>query len=406
MITKQGLKMDESTLVETPKAEPLRSTFAHVDMIEHRLRATAALLSVSENTLRTMLVESGIEVRRANEENPAAPAIRIFDLPNVFKIAEWRRNKKLSKTTDRKKPVVIAIEIIKGGTAKSTSAAEIGVQLQLLGLKTLMLDIDIQANLTQLMGYEADLSADEAGMNNLTQDAIVHGTFATICIPFAERKKLTIDAGTVIKYPFGPSGPAIIPSDTFFGDLERALEKSTARELTFKRFFEASMRGEVPGLNVSDFDVIIFDCPPSISLVSTNAIAAADIIVAPVRMESFAVKGLSRLVSEMNALSDAYKGQLRIGEMIVLPTFYSTNVRRIGRMHDKLNTYRENLSPQSIDQSEEFPKSIELYLPLTLTKPTCEAVKQYRVFVDHLVKKIQAINKAKDQTEAKSAQMP
>lgn len=397
--------MDELTVVESPaKNEPPRPTFAHVDMIEHRLRATAALLSVSENTLRTMLAESGIEVRRANEENPAAPAIRIFDLPSIFKIAEWRRNKKLAKTPDRKKPVVIAIEIIKGGTAKSTSAAEIGVQLQLLGYKTMLLDIDIQANLTQLMGYEADLSEDEAEINNLTQEAIVSGTFATICAPFAERKPLTVDVKTVIKYPFGPSGPAVIPSDTFFGDLERALEKSTARELTFKRFFDASMRGEIPGLNVSDFDVIIFDCPPSISLVSTNAIAAADIIVAPVRMESFAVKGLSRLVSEMNALSDAYKGQLKIGEMIVLPTFYSTNVRRIGRMHDKLNMYRDNLSPQSIDQSEEFPKSIELYLPLTLTKPTCDAVKQYRVFVDHLVKKIQAISKSKDQTESKSAQ--
>ena len=404
--------MDEATQMETPpvtelppKAEP-RSTFAHVNAIEHRLKATAALLSVSENTLRTMLTESGIEVRRANEVNPAAPAIRIFDLPSIFKLAEWRRNKKVGKATEGKKPVVIAIEIIKGGTAKSTSCAEIGVQLQLLGFKTLLLDIDIQANLTQLMGYEADLSADEAAAHNLTQEAIVHGTFATICAPFAERRPLTVDASSVIKYPFGPFGPAVIPSDTFFGDLERAIEKSAGpRELTFKRFFEASMRGEVPGLNVADFDVILFDCPPSISLVSTNAIAAADIIVAPVRMESFAVKGLSRLVSEMNALTEAYRGQIKIGEMIVLPTFYSTNVLRIGRMHDKLNMYRENLSPQSIDQSEEFPKSIELYLPLTLLKPTCDAVKQYRVFVDHLVKKIQAITKVKVLAESKVAQI-
>jgi len=397
--------MEDSMIDEAPlSVVPLRSTYAFVDNFQHRLKATAALLSISENTLRTTLSESGIEVRRANETNPTAPAIRIFDLPTIFKIAEWRRNKKLTKTAEGKKPIIIAVEIIKGGTAKSTTAAEVGVQLQLLGLKVAAFDLDIQSNLSQLLGYEADLSAEEAEANGLTQEAIVHGTFATICAPFIDREAPTVDARTIIKYPFGPSGPALIPSDTYFGDLERTIEKSRGpRELTFKRFFEASARGEVPGLNAADFDVLILDCPPSISMISTNAIAAADIIVAPVRMESFAVKGLSRLVSEMNALGKAYKGHIKIGEMLVLPTFFSTSVGRTGRMYDKLKMYRENLSPISISTSEEFPKSIELYLPLTLTKPTCNAVKEYRLFVDHLVKMMQAIAKSKDQSDIAAA---
>lgn len=395
--------MDVTSSSETPIAT-LRSTYAYVDSVQHRLRATAALLSISENTLRTTLTDSGIEVRRANQDNPAAPAIRLFDLPTIFKIAEWRRNRKLSKPLEGKNPVVIAFEIIKGGTGKTSCSSEVGVQLQLQGLKVLLIDVDIQANLTQLLGYESDLEAHEADANGLTQDAIVNGTFATICAPFVDRQAQKVDARSIIKYPFGPAGPALIPSDTFFGDLERSIEKcSGPRELTFKRFFEASIRGEVEGLNVSDFDCVIFDCPPSISFVSTNAIAAADIIVAPVRMESFSVKGLSRLVGEMNALSASYKGHLKIGELVVLPTFYMNNIRRIGRMNDRLNTYRDNLSPVSITQSEEFPKSIELYMPLTLTKPTCEPVKEYRVFVDFLIKKIYSISKVKDQPEHRAS---
>ena len=377
-------------------AEDLRSTFAYISQVEHRLKSTAALLSISENTLRTTLAESGIEVRRANHDNPTAPAVRLFDLPSIFEIAEWRRNKKLVKGIEGKKPIIIAVEIIKGGTAKSTTACEVGVQLQLQGLKVLLIDIDIQANLTQLMGYEADLLASEAAGYGLTQEAIVNGTFANICAPFADRQAPRVDARTIIKYPFGRSGPAIIPSDTNFGDLEQSIAKSTGpRELTFRQFFEASVAGKVPGLNVADYDVVLIDCPPSVSFVSTNAIAAADIIIAPVKMESFAVKGLSKLVTEMNWLVDAYKGAIKTAELVILPTYYSMNVPRVGRMQERLNTYRDNLAPCSISQSEEFPKSIESYMPLTLTKPSCQPVKEYRLFVDFLIKKIHSVAKAR-----------
>ena len=382
----------------------LRTTYAYLSKIEHRLKSAAALLSVSENTLRTTLTESEIEIRRANQDNPNAPAVRLFDLPTIFAIAEYRRTKKLSKSLEGKKPVIIAVEIIKGGTAKSTTACEVGVQLQLQGLKVLLIDIDIQANLTQLMGYEADLSEEEAEAYDLSEEAIVKGTFATICAPLVDRQARTVDANTVIKYPFGPSGPALIPSDTYFGDLEQSIAKSTGpRELFFQRVFNESMAGRLPGLDISDFDVVIFDCPPSVSFVATNAIAAADIIVAPVKMESFSVKGLSKLVSEMNSLASVYPNNIKNAELVILPTYYSTNLPRVGRMQERLSQYRDHISPSSISQSEEFPKAIEMYLPLTLTKPTCQPVKEYRMFVDYLIKKIQTVSKAKEQADARTA---
>lgn len=384
--------------------DQLRPTFAYVSGVEHRLKSAAALLGISENTLRTTLTESGIEVRRANQENPNAPAVRLFDLQTIFAIAEYRRTKKLTKGPEGKKPIVIAVEIIKGGTAKTTTTCEVAIQLQLQGLKVLVIDIDIQANLTQLMGYEADLSEDEAESFGLTKEAIVNGTFATICAPVIERNARPVDASAVIKYPFGPSGPALIPSDTYFGDLENSIAKSSGpRELVFQRFFSESIAGRVPGLNVSDFDVVLFDCPPNVSFVATNAIACADIIVAPVKMESFSVKGLSKLVSEMNLLASTYPSNVSNPELVILPTYFSTNLPRVGRMQEKLAQYRDFTSPSSISQSEEFPKAIENYLPLTLTKPTCQPVKEYRMFVDFLIKKIFAVSKAKDLGNTKAA---
>ncbi len=374
----------------------LRPTYAYIGVVEHRLKSAAALLGVSENTLRTTLSESGIEVRRANHDNPNAPAVRLFDLPTIFQIADYRRAKKLTKGPEGKKPIVIAIEIIKGGTGKTTTAAEVAVQLQLQGLKVLGIDIDIQANFTQLMGYEADLTEDEAALYGLTEEAIVNGTFATICGPFIERNGRPVDAKAIIKYPFGPSGPAIIPADTFFSDLEHDISKTGGkRELVFQKFFKESLAGNVPGLNVGDFDVVLFDCPPNISFVATNALASADIVIAPVKMESFSVKGLSRLIGEVHTLKTEYGNEVKDPELVILPTYYSTNLPRVGRMQEKLSQYRANTSPVSISQSEEFPKSTDNYMPLTVIKPTCQPVKEYRMFVDHLIKKINEVSKAR-----------
>ena len=374
----------------------LRPTYAYIGAVEHRLKSAAALLGVSENTLRTTLSESGIEVRRANHDNPNAPAVRLFDLPTIFQIADYRRAKKLTKGPEGKKPIVIAIEIIKGGTGKTTTAAEVAVQLQLQGLKVLGIDIDIQANFTQLMGYEADLTEDEAALYGLTEEAIVNGTFATICGPFIERNGRPVDAKAIIKYPFGPSGPAIIPADTFFSDLEHDISKTGGkRELVFQKFFKESLAGNVPGLNVGDFDVVLFDCPPNISFVATNALASADIVIAPVKMESFSVKGLSRLIGEVHTLKTEYGNEVKDPELVILPTYYSTNLPRVGRMQEKLSQYRANTSPVSISQSEEFPKSTDNYMPLTVIKPTCQPVKEYRMFVDHLIKKINEVSKAR-----------
>ncbi len=374
----------------------LRSTYAYIGNVEHRLKSAAALLSISENTLRTTLAESGIEVRRANQDNPSAPAVRLFDLATIFQIAQYRRSKKLVKAPDGKKPVVIAIEIIKGGTGKTTTAAEVAVQLSLQGLKVLGIDIDIQANFSQLMGYEPDLTEDEAAQYDLTSDAIVNGTFATICAPLLDRNARSVDAKSIIKYPFGPSGPAIIPADTYFSDLEHDISKSGGkRELVFQKFFKESLAGNTNGLNVGDFDVVLFDCPPNISFVATNALACADIVIAPVKMESFSVKGLSRLVGEINTLKTEYGTELKEPELVILPTCFSTNLPRVGRMQEKLALYRANTSPISISQSEEFPKSTDNYMPLTVIKPTCQPVKEYRMFVDHLVKKILEVSKVR-----------
>lgn len=364
----------------------MRSTFALQDDVIYRLKAAASLLHVSENTLRNHLRESGMEIQRANRKNPASPAVRLFSIGDVFRLAQWRREQDLVKKLGSS-PVIIAVDLIKGGVGKSTTTCELGIQLALQGYRVLMIDLDVQSNLTQLMGYESDLTLDEAEEHGLSKEAIVDGTFATVCTQYMESKNGRTkmkDVSSVIKRPFGPHGPALIPSDTFLSDLEQAFTFAKGmRELTFRNLFKESMAGQVPGLDVGEFDFILFDCPPSISFSSTNAIAASDIVIAPIRMDSFAVKGLSRLVSEINGLGEQSK-EVR-PQLLILPTHYSTNITRVSRMQQQLQAYKGNLSPTVISANELFPKTQENYLPLTLQLPTSSPVAEYRLFTEFLL---------------------
>lgn len=368
-----------------------RDTYALTAPLQYRLRAAGALLGVTDNTLRGYADTAGIEVKRASDITPGAPAIRVFAPETLFQLAQWRRSQGYVKGPAPVGPTVITVDVIKGGTGKTTTSVETALHLQLLGLRVLLIDLDIQANATQLMGYEPDLTLDEAEAYGVSEEAIVTDTFAAVLLPYLESKtrggptKAT-SAVNVIKKPFGENGPHLIPADTYLGDVEQALANAKGqREMYIRQLLAASRQGAIPGFNASDYDVIIFDCPPSVSFTSTAALAAADFVIAPIRLDAFSVKGLTKLMGEINALDETYSVR---PELVILPTHYAPQLARIGRMQTQLNNYRDLLAPNVISVSEEFPKSLDNYLPLTLQKPTSNPAKEYKLFAEHMHAKI------------------
>lgn len=370
-----------------------RDTYALTDVLQYRLRAAGALLGVTDNTIRGYADTAGVEVKRASDITPGAPSVRVFEPETLFQLAQWRRSQGYVKSPHPVGPTVITVDVIKGGTGKTTTSVEMGLHLQLLGLKVLLIDLDIQANATQLMGYEPDLTEDEADAYGVTQEAIVTHTFASVLLPFLESRarpgapKASIGM-SVVKKPFGDSGPHLIPADTYLGDVEQALANAKGqREMYIRQLLASSCAGSLPGFDVSKYDVIIFDCPPSVSFTSTAALAAADFVVAPIRLDAFSVKGLTKLMGEINALDETYKVR---PELVILPTHYAPQLARIGRMQSQLNNYRDLLAPNVISASEEFPKSLDSYLPLSLQKPTSSPAKEYKLFAEHMHGKIVA----------------
>lgn len=365
-----------------------RSTFAQTSTLLYRLAGASALLGVSSNTMRTYADNAGVNIKRAGDLKPGAPSVRVFDPAQMFQIAAWRRGQGSAKFPERK-PIVITVDVIKGGTGKTTTSVELALHLQLTGLKVLLIDLDIQANATQMMGYEPDLTMSEATTYDLNPEAIVEHTFASIMLPYIVSKSgsrggiACPPVNELIKMPFGAAGPHLIPSDPFLGDVEAALATATGqRELYVRKMIETSY-----GFNAKDYDVIIFDCPPSVSFISSSAIAAADIVIAPIRMDMFSIKGLSRLMGEINTLESEYGVK---PELIILPTHYAPQFSRISRMQQTLTGYRDLMAPCVISASEQFPKSLDQYLPLTIQSPTSQAAKEYKVFSEFIHSRILA----------------
>lgn len=370
----------------------LRDTYGDIGALQYRLKAACALLGVTDNTLRGYADNSGLPIKRASDDNPASPSVRVFELDTVFALAHWRCEQGYTKRPRlRNGPLVLTIDVIKGGTGKTTTAVELAVHLQLQGLRVLLIDLDTQASATQLMGYESDLTEDEAEPYGLTKKAIVNETFASVLLPFIERRgpanRRELSEG-LIKKPFGEHGPHLVPSDAFLCDVEQVIANAKGpRELCIRQLLAAATAGQVPGFDTSGYDVVLFDCPPNVSFTSTSALAAADFVIAPIRLDAFSVKGLTKLMRELNSLETAYQ---LYPDLVILPTHYAPMLPRIGRMQTQLNEYREFQAPRAISASEEFPKSLDSYLPLTLQKPTSNAAKEYRVFAEYMASRILA----------------
>lgn len=371
----------------------LRDTYAMVDNVMPRIKAAASLLQIGENTLRNHIAESGIEITRQTTINPRAPASRIFSIDRLFEIANWRRKTgKVKKLAER--PIVITVDLIKGGVGKSTTTAELTMHLQFMGYKVLVIDLDPSSNLTNLMCYEADLEESEAETYQLSSKAIVKYTFDHLITPYIDQKRKRdskwINSESVIKKPFGEFGPHLIPSDVYLDDLvDRLKSVSGDTDFVMNSYFNAALAGQIPGFNISEYDFILMDCAPSVSSISLNAMGAADYIIAPVKMDLFAAKGISRLVSEINNLKE--RATDHDMQLVILPTHYSSNLNRTGRMIKSLEQYRlSQLFDISISQSEVFPSSQMAYMPVCIQFPNSEPVKQYRNFATTLVDKIAA----------------
>lgn len=171
---------------------------------------------------------------------------------------------------------IIAFANQKGGVGKTTSAVNIAADLGYLGKKTLLIDCDPQGNASSAVGAKSS--------DTTLYDVMLSGTKAEDAIQTTKFKNLDV-----------------LPSDMNLAAADIALADETKREYKLKTALDP----------IKDkYDYIILDCPPSLSLITVNALTASDQVVVPMQCEYFALEGLSQLIFTIKQVRRLYNPEL------------------------------------------------------------------------------------------------
>ena len=168
-----------------------------------------------------------------------------------------------------------------GGTGKTTTTINLGSALRKLGKRVLLVDLDPQANLSYSLG--------------ITEPA------TTLADVFSEHQKLSDCVQE-------RDGLFIVPGSNELVDIEISLVNQPEREQFLKRLLE-----ELP-----DFDYILIDCPPSLSLLTVNALVASQEVLIPLQMEVLTLQGLGQILNTVQQIKTTWNSDLKVKGIVVV----------------------------------------------------------------------------------------
>jgi chromosome partitioning protein len=183
---------------------------------------------------------------------------------------------------------VLAVANQKGGVGKTTTTINLGTALAAVGEKVLILDLDPQGNASTGLGLPR------------------HMRKTTVYDVLMEEKPLA-EAVTATALP----GLFIAPSDPDLSGVELELGAATGRSF---RLREALSALKASG---ADFTYVLIDCPPSLNLLTVNAMAAADAVLVPLQCEFFALEGLTQLMRTVDLVHANLNPRLEIQGVVL-----------------------------------------------------------------------------------------
>ena len=229
---------------------------------------------------------------------------------------------------------IIAICNQKGGTGKTTTAINLAAAIAMAGKRVLLVDIDPQANATSGFGIE------KAKISKSTYDILVE--------EMSSNEILMSNSEGIM---------SILPSNAHLAGAEIELVAVLRREYRLKKAMESI---------ANDFDYIFIDCPPSLGLLTINALTCAHSVLIPVQCEYYALEGLTQLLTTITLVHDNLNSSLTIEGVLMTMADYRTNLTQEVitevRNYFKERVYK-TVIPRNIRLSEapSHGKSIFLY---------------------------------------------
>lgn len=259
--------------------------------------------------------------------------------------------------TRPEQPKIIAVANQKGGVGKTTTAINLGAALAEAGLNVLIVDLDPQGNASTGLGIDPE-----------------HRRFTTydLLLNDAELDDLILSTDQ--------QGLFLIPSTV---DLSSADIELVANE---KRSFLLRDALRQTSIDVFQLDVVLIDCPPSLSLLTVNAFIAADSVLVPLQSEFYALEGLSQLMLTIREVRQSGNPNLRI-EGVVL-TMYDMRNNLSQQVEDDA---RDNLGELVFDTR--IPRNVRVSeapsyaIPVIQYDPTSKGAMAYRALAVEVIDK-------------------
>jgi len=202
-------------------------------------------------------------------------------------------------------PYIVAFANQKGGVGKTTSTVNIAASLAVLGKRVLLCDLDPQGNATSAVGI------NKRELTTSTYDVLVGNSSASRTIRKTQWENLWL-----------------MPSTISLAGAEFDLIEMEHREGALKKALK-----EVE----NDFDIIVIDCPPSLGLLTVNALTASNGVLIPMQCEYFALEGLTQLMYTIRKVKQLYNPTLVITGILI--TMYNGRLNLSVQVMDELKKY-------------------------------------------------------------------